>query len=71
MRFPKKTSVKEEGLLTHLDRTRDAHNGYGYSDFEKMLEAKVAKTNIAKAFKVSKQTVWRWLDIYTKEKNNG
>lgn len=69
MTFGKKTSVKEEGLVNHLARTRDTHNGYDYTDLEKMLDAKVAKTNIAKAFKVSKQTVWRWLEVYTTEKN--
>jgi transposase len=67
MNLPKKTTIEEEGLENYLNRYRRKHNDYGYTDFKKMLGAEMTKTSIAKAFNVSKQTVWRWFDVYKHE----
>ncbi len=63
-------SIRDKGLRKYLAAEKAKHNGYDYTDFEKMLNAKVTKTNIARAFNVSSQTMWKWIGIYKEEQGS-
>lgn len=60
-------SIKREGLSKYLQRTSDRHNGFAYDEFLKLVEAKVTAANLAKAFKVNRVTITKWLHIHEDE----
>lgn len=62
----KPMSIEDTGLEYYLNRTAPIHNGYGYDDFVKMVESDVNKANLAKAFKVDRKTIYKWLALYNK-----
>lgn len=69
MKFiPKVPSIAKEGLKPYLERTKEEHNGYGYEEFVKRIELGEPKTVMAKAFSVSKQTMYKWLEVHEQER---
>lgn len=66
MRFKPK-SLQEIGLRQHLNKTKAIHNGYGYDDFVKLIDAGVNKANLARAFGVVEVTIYKWLEVYEEE----
>lgn len=63
-------SIESIGLAKYLDQTKDEHNGYTYADFEKFVEVVgYGKTSIGRAFNVNRHTIYKWLDVYHKERS--
>lgn len=60
-------SIKKEGLKNYLDRTSEDHNGFGYTEFLKLLKAKVPVMRLAAAFRVHRITMKKWIDIHELE----
>lgn len=69
-RMTQAKSIRRVGLKNHLDQTAHHHNNFSYDDFVSMLNSNVNKTNIAKAFKVTRLTVMKWIVIYYEEQDN-
>lgn len=61
------TSIKQEGLQKYLDRTADQHDGYDYSRFIKELEKKQNPTALSRMFKVSRNTINKWIKVKSYE----
>jgi hypothetical protein len=54
-------SIKDKGgLKIHLDSTKDIHRGFGYKTYRILKLAKLNKTNRAKAFNVTFDTIKTW-----------
>lgn len=64
----KPMSIKEIGLQKYLDDTAVIHNGYGYADFFKLYNGQVDTANLARAFQVSRNTMFKWKKIYIESK---
>lgn len=62
-------SIADEGLKNYLDRTTEEHNRKGYDDFVAMLtsDLKYSKRQIAAAFWVSRDTIYKWIRVYEQE----
>lgn len=61
-------SIEEKGgLKAHLNQTRHLHRGFGYKTFRILRVAKLNKTNMARAFNVTFDTLKDWLAIDDKE----
>lgn len=61
-------SIEEKGgLKAHLDQTKRLHRGFGYKTFRILRLAKLNKTNMARAFNVTFDTLKDWLAIDDKE----
>lgn len=67
MPFPKKQKISDEGLKLYLDRLATVHKNKGYDDFVQMLEFEVDRTKIAEKFGVSRDTIYRWIEIHEAE----
>lgn len=65
--IPKTPSISDEGLEAYLNRTAADHNGNGFDDFVRLVSASVDKANLAKAFGVSRYTIYKWLELFNKE----
>jgi hypothetical protein len=65
--LPRQMTIAQEGLRHYLDRTKDKHNGLGYSNFIGLLQSGVNKANLARAFTVNPRTLQKWLEIYSQE----
>ncbi len=59
--------IRDVGLPTFLNETKDKHNGFGYDHFAVMANSGVNSSNLARAFNVTRQTINKWLDIYKEE----
>lgn len=70
MKYKPKT-IDEIGLEKYLNQTIDKHNGFTYDGFINMIKTDVNQTNIARAFKVDRRTVSRWIEVYHQEQENG
>lgn len=66
-KIPKRPTIEERGLRNHLDENRQLHNDYGYDEFVKRVGLDEPKTVMARAFNVSTDTIYSWLEIYEKE----
>lgn len=66
-----KPSIKNMGLKGYLESTTVMHNGLGYGEFVARIKLESPKTKIAKKFKVEKKTIYRWIEVYEEELNNG
>lgn len=66
---PQWISIEEIGLKEYLTQTKAEHDNKGYDDFIAMLksELKYSKQQIRRAFKISRPTLDRWLEVYGKE----
>lgn len=68
-----KIPIRKVGLKKYLNETREEHNGQGYDEFVFFTTTLVHnngtpdRSSIAKAFGVHRKTIYKWLDIYTKE----
>jgi DNA invertase Pin-like site-specific DNA recombinase len=60
-------SIESIGLERYLNEKVESHNNFGYQDFVIMLEQKLSKSSIAKAFGVNRNTIIKWIAIYEKE----
>ena len=68
MRY-KPPSIEDIGLEAYLNDTKDLHRGYGYDDFiDFIAKAGVAKT--AKLFGVTRPTIYEWLKVDNKVKED-
>jgi len=65
--IPKPFKISDVGLEHYLEITRSLHNNFGYPEFISMLENGVDKSNLAKAFGVSRNTIYSWLKELAKE----
>lgn len=63
--------ISEIGLEDYLDDTRSRHNDYGYSEFIKMHNTGVNKSNLAHLMNVSRGTIIRWLKLHKPEVSRG
>lgn len=70
---PKRTSIRDVGLQRYLDDTATSHNGKNHADFDRYLNEPdefgqtIGPARIAKAFGVSRYTVYKWMKIYKEE----
>jgi helix-turn-helix protein len=62
-------SIRDKGLEQFLELTKSKHNGYGYQDFVKLYKADVTLSSMGRAFKVSRQTIENWLQVYKEEQD--
>ena len=72
LHIPKRPRIADVGLRKWLDESKDKHNGHGYDRFKEMLESDLDyhKTQIAKEFGVTKETVYQWLNVYKQEQSS-
>lgn len=63
--LPKIPSISDEGLEKYLNKHYS--NKGGYAEFVKRIKLDEYKPTIGTAFGVTKQTIWRWYNIYTEE----
>ena len=65
-------SIADEGLEVYLNRTLPEHNDNGYAEFVEMLasDLKYSKRQIAAAFNVSRDTIYKWVGVYEGERSN-
>lgn len=66
MRY-KPPAINDIGVEKHLNATAQEHNGFGFSEFKRMYDTHVNTSNIARAFKVNRNTVTKWAVAYEKE----
>lgn len=59
--------IKEKGLKDYLDNSAALHNGNGYEEFAKRVKLNEAMTVMARAFKVDRRTIMKWVVIYEQE----
>jgi len=64
----RRPSIRDIGLKAYLDDTSLEHDGFGYLVFVKLNRSGLTPADIARAFKVSRQTAWKWVKIYGEEK---
>jgi len=60
-------SIRKIGLKRHIDGQVEARNGFDYENFCKMVEANVSVASMARAFKVTVNTMNKWLQIHREE----
>ena len=60
-------SIKLEGLEVFLNRTMQKHNMFDYSVFCRLYDAKVNPSNLARAFRVDRKTILRWIKVHKEE----
>ncbi len=60
-------TIRDQGLRQYLESTRDRHNNKGFDDFSEMVDRGIFKTQIARMFGVTKNTIWDWLKYYQKD----
>jgi len=71
--MPHPNSIRLIGLNRYLEQTRDKHNGRGYAEFVKYIEygdefgEPLPFLKMARVFKVTRQTLERWITIYNEE----
>lgn len=69
-------SIRAKGLATHLDETKDQHNGRGYADFLKFVISgdqfgePIPVLKLARLFNTTRPTMEKWLVIYKEEKQS-
>lgn len=56
--------IDDIGIDEYLNQTAAQHNNFDFEAFVVMLKQKVDKANIARAFGVSRNTVYSWLQKY-------
>ena len=59
-------SIKERGLDNYLNETADIHNGFGYEIFLKLVDHQDV-SNLARAFRVSRNTMTKWVRVYKQQ----
>ena len=62
--------LKEVGLKKHLDLTTDKHRGLDFHVFIAMVDARASVASMARTFKVSYETMNKWLRLYELEQKN-
>lgn len=62
--------IKEKGLRSYLDNTVELHNGCNYEEFVKRVDLGEPMSIIARAFKVDRRTIMKWVSIYEEELSN-
>lgn len=62
--------IKTIGLRKYLDDKSERHQGFDYIAFVKLVESSVSAGNIAKAFGVSRPTVYHWIEVYKDQDND-
>ena len=65
---PPKT-IEEQGLAFYLNEQAAIHNGYGYAEFVKRFELGEERSVMARAFNVSRPTIYNWVRLYRKLAN--
>jgi hypothetical protein len=65
--FPK--SIESYGgIELYLNATKDEHNGLGFSNWLSMRKQGVDTANLARAFGVGRDTMYRWIKRYEWER---
>jgi AraC-like DNA-binding protein len=59
--------ISADGIEMYLQGTANKHNGMGFKVFEVSIRVNLAKSAIARLFKVSGTTIDNWLAIYRAE----
>lgn len=59
--------IRDMGLKTFLDNSKDIHDGMGYPEFVKFVKKELNITDLAKLFNVHRHTMGNWLSIYDEE----
>jgi len=54
-------SIGKVGLKEHLNNTAPKHKNKAYDDFIEMLDNKASVAYMARAFGVSRHTIYKWL----------
>lgn len=62
----KPPKIEDIGLEKYLDGSMADHGGFNYFAFHRLVENGVNTANIARAFKVDRRTVDKWIAIYKK-----
>jgi len=63
-------TIEDVGLRNYLNQTASKHNDSDYDDFVKRVELSEPSTVIARAFKVSRPTIIKWIMLYEKSLSN-
>ena len=63
-----KDSIKYVGLKDWLNGSKAKHDGHDYDFFVDVFTKGVSKSNIARMFKVDRQTVIKWCAVYDAER---
>lgn len=56
--------IDDIGIAEYLNQTAAQHNDFDFESFVVMLKQRVDKANIARAFGVSRNTVYSWIEKY-------
>lgn len=63
--MPKSKNLRIIGLRKYLNETAEQHNALGYDMFIKLHDvAKIGPINLARAFNVSKNTMYKWVKVH-------
>lgn len=65
----KPPTIESVGLKKYLMDTSEKHDGWGYFTFTKCINKGMSKSEIARTFKVSRNTIIKWVSIYEREQN--
>lgn len=60
-------SARSMGLATFLEQSKADHNGFGYETFKLFMESNLSTRSMARAFKVSYNTMVKWKSLYREE----
>lgn len=62
-------SIEDEGIDKYLNRTREAHNDFGFNSFSSLVDAGVNKANLMRAMNVkTRDTIDNYIRLYKEHK---